>query len=402
MEPSPFHPIPRSHFHAPHPSSPPVRAPASATHKKTQEEEDQKEAQRLDRAKGSVVGALCGDAIGTFLEFCEYEIDEQFAEFALSMPGGGHFQVGPGQVTDDGELTMCLLQGLSYAEEFSEIEMTKSCGRYYIEWMNSKPFDCGITIGNAFYKVNPKYPEMIKKRADIYCQDSQSNGSLMRSTPLAVFCHRMEVPNTEDFKAEDWEKHRDCVFKMAKFDASFTHSNKEVHYIEGLYIYMITLIINGVELDKVYDIIVDEISNSDNEVYYQWLEESKKDKLGNLSSKMGWMKHAFICCLRYLRLAAQELIDGKQPDSTFYTRSITEILIGGGDTDTNACIAGGLLGAIIGYEGLPKEMKDKVMNWDYKEHGGIKRPPFLVPKGKIDGLVEVVFSRAPAEMWKEE
>lgn len=128
----------------------------------------------------------------------------------------------------------------------------------------------------------------------------------MRSTPLAVFCHKMEVPKEEDFKEEDWKKHRDYVFKMAKFDASFTHPNKAVHYIEGLYIYMITLIINGVELDKVYATIVAEIGNSGNEVYSQWLKESQKVKLGNLSSKMGWMKHAFICCLRYLRLAAQK------------------------------------------------------------------------------------------------
>ena len=30
----------------------------------------------------------------------------------MDMPGGGPFNLGSGQITDDGELAMCLMQGI--------------------------------------------------------------------------------------------------------------------------------------------------------------------------------------------------------------------------------------------------------------------------------------------------
>ena len=38
---------------------------------------------------------------------------------------------------------------------------------------------------------------------------------------------------------------------------------------------------------------------------------------------------------------------------------MNDIIKRGGDTDTNACIVGGLLGAACGFNNLPKEIKDE-------------------------------------------
>ena len=38
-----------------------------------------------------------------------------------------------------------------------------------------------------------------------------------------------------------------------------------------------------------------------------------------------------------------------------YDKAIFETLMLGGDTDTNACIVGGLIGCLVGYNGLPQE-----------------------------------------------
>lgn len=46
--------------------------------------------------------------------------------------------------------------------------------------------------------------------------------------------------------------HREMVKKAVAEDAQFTHSNQTVLFVEYLYIYMITLIINGYPLDIVY------------------------------------------------------------------------------------------------------------------------------------------------------
>ncbi|CAI2369959.1 unnamed protein product [Moneuplotes crassus] len=355
----------------------------------------------FDRAKGCVVGALCGDAAGAVLEFHRGEITEDLCREAVQMPGGGVFRVGPGQVTDDGELTMCLLHALANGQgEFVESEAAK----YYAKWYNSKPFDCGITIRSALSVAdqdNPN-PDKIKKEAEKCSQGSQSNGSLMRATPLAVLCYNMKTANVDDFEAEEWKKHRDCVFEAAKLDASFTHPNPAVHYVEGLYIYMMTLIINGVKLADVYSAIIDEINQSADEEYKElilgWVDESCEDKLGSLEHQMGWMKNAFVCCLRYLRLA-KESEDSKEPLSPiFYEDAMVEILMGGGDTDTNACIAGGLIGAIVGFDALPELQKSKVLSWDNNNKEGHERPEFLVPRIHAENLIEKLYDLAPTDL----
>jgi len=47
------------------------------------------------------------------LDFFRAEITAEDVEHALTMPGGGTWNVAPGQVTDDGELTMSLLNALA-------------------------------------------------------------------------------------------------------------------------------------------------------------------------------------------------------------------------------------------------------------------------------------------------
>ena len=48
---------------------------------------------------GCLVGGMVGDAAGATLEF-KRNINEKDVERALTMPGGGHLNVGPGQITD--------------------------------------------------------------------------------------------------------------------------------------------------------------------------------------------------------------------------------------------------------------------------------------------------------------
>jgi ADP-ribosylglycohydrolase len=62
-----------------------------------------------------------------------------------------------------------------------------------------------------------------------------------------------------------------------------------------------------------------------------------------------------------------------------YEDAMYDILGYGGDTDTNACIIGGLLGAAQGLESLKDEWIEKVLNYDSTAHisKGMRRPAFL-------------------------
>ena len=44
------------------------------------------------------------------MEFINFKrIHKESVQKALTLEGGGHFDVGPGQITDDSEMAMCLL-----------------------------------------------------------------------------------------------------------------------------------------------------------------------------------------------------------------------------------------------------------------------------------------------------
>ncbi len=65
---------------------------------------------------GCVLGAFIGDAAGAILEFMDYrKITDELVRKAMKLCGGGALKVGPGQITDDSEMAMCLL-GAAYED----------------------------------------------------------------------------------------------------------------------------------------------------------------------------------------------------------------------------------------------------------------------------------------------
>jgi ADP-ribosylglycohydrolase len=51
-----------------------------------------------DRVYGCIFGQLIGDALGSYLEYTREQINEDVVNLALNMPGGGMFNLSPGQV----------------------------------------------------------------------------------------------------------------------------------------------------------------------------------------------------------------------------------------------------------------------------------------------------------------
>src|SRR5262245_5293001 len=94
-----------------------------------------------DAALGAVLGALVGDAAGAVLEFFGRPIEDADVARAMTLPGGGTWSVAPGQVTDDGELTMSLLSALAADPDHP----TERAARHYAQWVASDPFDIGAT-----------------------------------------------------------------------------------------------------------------------------------------------------------------------------------------------------------------------------------------------------------------
>src|SRR5689334_12666516 len=99
----------------------------------------------FDSALGCLLGALVGDAAGATLEFIHRTPSPAEVIRAMTMPGGVIIGVAPGQITDDGELTLCLAHALSASQSF-DIE---KIARKYADRVESKPFDIGMTTRDS-------------------------------------------------------------------------------------------------------------------------------------------------------------------------------------------------------------------------------------------------------------
>ena len=73
--------------------------------------------QQANAAYGAVFGAFTGDAAGAVLEFFQFgTINDRDVFQALKFKGGGALHMGAGQITDDSEMAMCIMQGLTDPE----------------------------------------------------------------------------------------------------------------------------------------------------------------------------------------------------------------------------------------------------------------------------------------------
>ena len=52
-------------------------------------------------------------------------------------------------------------------------------------------------------------------------------------------------------------------------------------------------------------------------------------------------------------------------EKNMYYDAIRQIVKEGGDTDTNGAIAGGIIGALIGYNNIPQDLCNKVLTFDF-------------------------------------
>ncbi len=335
----------------------------------------QKQDQKLfsDLAYGCFIGALCGDAIGVPVEF-KRDVTLDRAKECIRLPGGGPFKLGRGQVTDDSELALCLAAGL--VEGNGVLDMDKIGGMYH-KWLLSRPFDIGITTRTAF--KNAQSAQNTNNHADIIresssqSQNSQSNGGLMRITPLCIW--------TSKLSKED-------LIKAVREDTRLTHPNRTAQNVSIAYVYTINHLLNYPgESEKAYqkckDLVKNDLQDKDME---SWLQELEAGVLPPAHEKIGWVKIAFLYALHFLR--------EKMP----YEDAMIKMLKQGGDTDTNCCIVGGMLGALHGFKGIPEDVKNQVLSFEANQDGGIQRPDYLVPKKCAEKLIEDIIRIRPEKL----
>lgn len=275
---------------------------------------------------GVLYGHAFGDASGGRLEFRGVPSHHEIKK-AMELLGGGVLHLAPGQITDDGELTLQVFRALyTYFMLESEqgVEMDDLIFQNFKMWMDSEPFDIGYTTKNAFYGAKTKY-EMVEN-VNVMNVNSESNGALMRCAPYAIFAYIFEFTDKE-------------LYDFIEMDVKFTHVKKCVVNLVYAYCIIILSILKEHDNDTIYLKLVD-LSNTLDDFKLSKMLECTIDH-PDVTKNIGWDTNAFSLVLFCLF------------NNFSYEHAIEYTLSLGGDTDTNAAIVGAVMGAKYGLEAVP-------------------------------------------------
>lgn len=334
----------------------------------------------------SMLGALIGDAAGATLEFCHKEITEEMALKAMTMPGGGNMCVGPGQITDDGELTLtlwCSLNSLdtSYlvpildcwsfetdsvwgfapqsiplnnsdgstvkSQWTSQMPISLTLMKGYRDWYKSVPFDMGLTCNLAFEAINDFLRgqnihtiQDCKNAIKTANEESEANGALMRATAIATWIVTTPVATIK------------MGTEYAKGDARLSHPSIVCQEVNAIYVFAIIHILKGKTPQETLELTNNFVNNevTSDKVKLWYFEESLDISNMDATKLIGHVRWGFVMSIYFLR----------NPHISF-EESIKITLMKGGDTDTNAAIVGGIVGA---YQKIPEYMLRPVLDFD--------------------------------------
>ena len=284
------------------------------------------------RARGVLWGQAVGDALGTTVEFERAEtIASKYPRGVREVVGGGPFRLEAGQITDDTELALCLARSLAQHHRYDEDDVASR----YIAWCRGNPPDCGGTTRRAFGELTPPGASIAATVRARALRDSQANGALMRVSPLAIFGSTLDP---------------ESLHQLAAADASLSHPHDVCVAANQVFCFAISYALRtGATGPEVYEttLAFARATPSCTEVI-PTLELARRTLPDDAFTNMGWVRHA-------LQAAFHQLLHARD-----FEQALVDVIGLGGDTDTNGCIAGALLGSVFGVEGIPSRWVDVV------------------------------------------
>lgn len=357
-----------------------------------------------DSIVGCLVGSALGDAVGLYTEFLSGDMsataypsrkfilspESQATPFRRDRHRGPH---RPGEWTDDTDHAMLLLLSCLHTD-LKTLDPKDFAARLHI-WvqfgflpLNTLPLGLGRTVG-AIVRTKT-YLDDPEAAARLHWTNSQynvaPNGSLMRTHPLGLVCLNKSLVETFEIAAAfSVVTHVDprCVVSCAIGTALVrglvlrqVHTEANVDSIVDAAIHWFEKY-RGQAL-QVNSEREDEPGLDVSELRRHTRVETLKDLELDDSYKIGYVYKTLGAGLHLLRLVIRDTANGTlESRALAFEPLITDLVMRGGDADTNACFAGALLGAYLGYANLPANWRD-----------GLRNRSWLM--GKAEGLSQML------------
>ncbi|KAM0424508.1 hypothetical protein ACHAPT_010222 [Fusarium lateritium] len=310
--------------------------------------QDDKLSPRESRVVGALLGVHAGDSLGATVEFWSHaQIAHRYPRGLREIVGGGHFGWPAGQATDDTDMTRGVL--LAYSDAGPDDDVARLAGDYFLKWLNGdwpgrKPGSYPVDIGGSTSDGLLKYEETGDPDRAGSGEGRAGNGSLMRCVPTGLF-------------QSDPQK----LIVESQRISKITHDDKRCTIACAAYNTMISKLING---DSPADAVAagQEVAktlegSSSGQVFHS-IELAKTLDVAAMAEK-GPPSTLRGGCSGYV-LASLSVAVAALLDERDFEDLVVDVVRIGKDTDTNAAIAGGLLGARDGEGAIPESWKEKL------------------------------------------
>lgn len=303
----------------------------------------------VERAQGCLLGQLTGDVLGSMVEFLSVDmIRRQYPTGLREIGPSPVFHTLAGQPTDDSELALALARALLVRGSFDDEHIAAAYGA----WLASEPFDVGGTIGTAaraILRAEARGASRVEAARNAANAGSEANGALMRQSPLAVWGYTLASEALAD---------------IVRRDTILTHPNRVCQDASAAFIVSLAAVIReGLDAEQAYARALewDEAHGMSPTVTtaLRAARGTSPDYETNQGHVLIALQNAF-----YQVLHAPTVEEG-----------VVATVMGGGDTDTNAAIAGALLGALHGVQAIPDQWRQTVLTCRPREGVvGVHRP----------------------------
>ncbi|NPV68001.1 MAG: ADP-ribosylglycohydrolase family protein [Anaerolineae bacterium] len=289
----------------------------------------------VTQAQAILLGLALGDALGAPVEFMGLaEISARYGSGGIQEPPN------PALYTDDTQMTLALAEGLIEAGEADPDALMSAVGKYFVRWLNSP--DNGRSPGGACLAGVRRYERGESWRRS-GLPDSRGCGSAMRVAPIGYLYQH------------DPERLRD----VAQATSLITHGHPTALAASVAAAYLVKLALDGIAPDHYLHEVAVSVDGLSDELDLALRRVGHVLAWGDEIMAMrhigaGWVAEeavslALYCVMRY-------------PDD--YVAAVRRAANMDGDSDSVACIAGGVAAARLGMESIPADWRDRCENRD--------------------------------------
>ena len=278
---------------------------------------------RSHRVAGALVGSAVGDALGAPFEFgppgqfgARFPVPARGSK--TEMCGGGSLNWAPGEFTDDTQMALLVAESLLENDGLDETDLF---GRF-VRWAEAEPPDIGNQTRAVLRSGRPWDVAAAKHFAE--SGRAAGNGSLMRTTPAAIWFSRFGTSATMD---------------AARRISMLTHGDPAAGEGCAIFSELMRVALDGGDplaaIPSALSLVAPEYRERWATVLApSWTPADATESNGAVWPTLGQA----VWALRRGRGFAEVLL---------------LVIDLGGDTDTVACVAGGLAGAVFGMGVVP-------------------------------------------------